>query len=142
MRRRLRAGRSLTVRLCVGHRYRVFVPHADFGGLLFPGGQARFTEIHGGDGSIFDLPSHIDPFLGAVQFEFEIGPDAIGGLSIAVDGLEVRMRAPGRTCTGTSEEEEDDDDESDLDLDEEPPWLQRHRFDGAGGAGGSAGLVV
>ena len=73
-----------------GRKYRVVVECADFGELLFPGGQARFTEIAGGDARIFTLPAQIGE---ALQFDFEIDADAIGGSRICVQGLEVRAHA-------------------------------------------------
>jgi len=73
-----------------GRTYRVVVERAEFGELLFPGGQVRFTEIAGGDARIFTLPAQIGE---ALQFDFEIGADAIGGSRICVQGLEVRAHA-------------------------------------------------
>jgi len=52
-----------------GRKYRVIVERADFGELLFPGGQARFTEITGGDARIFNLPMQIGA---TISFDFEI----------------------------------------------------------------------
>ena len=73
-----------------GRRYRVIVERADFGELLFPGGQARFTEITGGDARIFNLPMQIGA---TISFDFEIDAHALGGMCISVRGLEVRARA-------------------------------------------------
>lgn len=114
------------------------MPREDFGEYLVAGGQARFTEIDGGDRTIFTLPSTVDAGL---AFEITIGAHAIGGEMIIVAGLQVRARAPGPTCTGTSDEDdEDDESEFDVDLNDETPWLGG----GAGGAGGpgAGGSVV
>ena len=70
-----------------GRKYRVIVPRADFGEFLFLGGQARFTQVEGGDARIFDLPAQIDR---GVSFEFDIHPEALGGTMICVQGLKVR----------------------------------------------------
>ena len=115
------------------------VPSEDFGEYLVAGGQARFTEIDGGDRTIINLPLQVDA---GVTFEIEIGSHAIGGQMIIVAGLQVRARAPGRTCTGTSDEDDDDDDESEVGLDEPGPWLPTGSFGGDGGAGGSVGVVA
>ena len=70
----------------------MLLPQADFGEFLFPGGQARFTEIDGGDARIFSLPMQIGEEA-QLEFKFEIDADAIGGDGILVEGLEVRARA-------------------------------------------------
>ena len=72
------------------HRYRGIVPRADFGEHVYPGGQIRFTEIEGGDARIFTFPAEV---FEALSFEFEIHADALGGMMICAEGLEVRARA-------------------------------------------------
>ena len=42
-----------------GRNYRIAVPTAAFGVHLYPGGQARFTEVAGGYGEIFNLPAQV-----------------------------------------------------------------------------------
>ena len=119
-----------------GRKYRVKVPLADFRDVrIHTGMQVRFTDIQGGNGHIYTLPT-IDLGIGTpIVFEFEIHPDATGGLMISVDGMQVRAFAPS---TG----DDDDEDEGDLNLYDEPPhpWLPFQG--GGGGAGGSAGLVA
>ena len=114
------------------------IPREDFGEFLFLGGQARFTDVDCGGTPIFNLPLHIDA---GVAFEITIGPHALGGSCIAVEGLQVRARDG---AGGADDEDEDDEDDGEVDFADEPPAPWR-RFDGgSGGAGGGAGpsLVV
>ena len=126
------------MRVCMCLRYRVVIPREDFGEFLFLGGQARFTDVDCSGTPIFHLPLHVDA---GVAVEITIGPHALGGTCIAVEGLQVRARVGG---ADDDEEEEDDDDDGGVDFADEPPAPWR-RFDGgSGGAGGGAGpsLVV
>ena len=114
------------------------IPREDFGEFLFLGGQARFTDVDCSGTPIFHLPLHVDA---GVAVEITIGPHALGGLCIAVEGLQVRARVGG---ADDEEEDEADDDDGGVDFADEPPAPWR-RFDGgSGGAGGGAGpsLVV
>ena len=126
------------MRACMSLRYRVVIPREDFGEFLFLGGQARFTDVDCSGTPIFHLPLHVDA---GVAVEITIGPHALGGSCIAVEGLQVRARVGG---ADDEEEDDADDDDGGVDFADEPPAPWR-RFDGgSGGAGGGAGpsLVV
>jgi hypothetical protein len=73
-----------------GRKYQVILRREDFGDHLYPGGQVRFTKVTGGDARIFDLPAQVGPTL---SFIVEIHPDAVVGMMICVEGLEVRAHA-------------------------------------------------
>ena len=76
-----------------GRKYRVIVERADFGDYYFPGGQAGFTGVEGPFPTISSLPVQDEP--APISFApIEIHPNAVGGMVILVDGLEVRRTAP------------------------------------------------
>ena len=72
-----------------GRQYYVIVPREDFRENYFLGGQARFTEVSGGDERIHNLPEEESAGFG---FKIEIDLGAVGGQMICVSGLEVRAR--------------------------------------------------
>jgi len=70
--------------------YDVDVPIEDLGPLFFPSGEARFTEVNGGDGKIYTLPAAPPPPGGAIRFHLAVCAEGAMGKYILPGGLEVR----------------------------------------------------
>jgi hypothetical protein len=78
----------------VGHHdgvreYDVVVKMADFGELFFPGGEARFTQVQGGDERVHRLPA-VWQTDGGLRFRISVCPEGAMGRVIIVAGLETR----------------------------------------------------
>ena len=72
--------------------YDVDVPIEDLGPLFFPSGEARFTEVHGGDGKIYTLPAAAPPAGEGVRFRLAVCAEGAMGKYILAAGLEVRAQ--------------------------------------------------
>ena len=84
----------------IGHHdgaceYKVDVPIEDFGDkFFFAGGQARWTEVNGGDpAKTYRLPLVQPAAGGNVSFRVPVRPQGACGLVCMLAGLEVRAAA-------------------------------------------------
>lgn len=70
--------------------YEVDVPLADFGDLYVAGGEARWTEVNGGNpATVHKLPAAPAADT-SLRFKLKVHPDGATGRRKLVGGLEVR----------------------------------------------------